>query len=123
MLITVFIVVGMVTYLVWVYHVAGPLSLENEKIESVVPEGGGNYRVTFVLTLKNPTSTAIDVDRITYTAYLEDNYVGEGEKAFFSVQPGTHNYSFHLSFNIKDLPPQFKRCFLKRTLRSRSKGR
>ncbi len=123
MFITFFIVVGIVTYLVWAYHVAGLLSVEDKKVESVTPEGGGNYRVTFVLTLKNPTSTAIDVDRITYTAYLEDNYVGEGEKAFFSVQPGTHNYSFHFSFNIKDMPAAVQTLFFEENATLLIKGK
>lgn len=123
MAITIFIIVGLVVYLYWVYAAANALSIENEKIKSVSPAGSPEeYVAVLGLTLDNPTSTTIEVDRITYNAYIEDNYVGEGEKTYFKIEPGIHELEFSVTFNIQDLPADVKTLFLEETANLTIKG-
>jgi LEA14-like dessication related protein len=123
MAITIFIIVGLLVYLYWVYAAASALSIENEKIKSISPTGSpGEYIAVLGLTLDNPTSTTIEVDRITYHAYIEDNFVGEGEETYFKIEPGVHELEFPVTFNIQDLPVNAKTLFLEETANLTIKG-
>ncbi|MCD6461606.1 MAG: hypothetical protein J7L61_02565 [Thermoplasmata archaeon] len=104
-LITVILLIGVGIHLYLVYDAARQLSVEDMRVDSVVPSSTpGNYTVTFVITLDNPTSTTIDVDRLIYHIYIEEEHVGDGEKDFFSVVQGTQEYSFSIEINIWALP-------------------
>ena len=121
--ITIFIIVGLVVYLLWIYMAASALSVENEQIKSVSPTGTPEeYLAVLGITMDNPTSITIEVDRITYTAYIEDNYVGEGEKNYFKIEPGIHELEFSVKFNIQDLPSDVKTLFLEETANLTIKG-
>ncbi len=88
--ITLFIVIGLIVYLYAVYAAASSLTIEDKSIRSLHSTGSINeYEATLVLEIKNPTSTAIEIHRFTYKAYLDDNFVGEGEKSYFSINPYT----------------------------------
>ncbi len=111
--ITLFLIIGIVVYLYAVYAAASSLSLEDETITSVAHTGSAEeYEAKVNLTISNPSSNAIEVERISYDAYLEGNYVGDGVREQFSIAPGTEQYSFKILFNIKDLPPAAKSLFL-----------
>lgn len=53
-----------------------------------------------MLTLKNPKDTTIEVD---YIKYIENEFVGEGEKPRFFIEHGIKNYTFLFSFSILNL--------------------
>ena len=121
--ITIFIIVGIIVYLFWVYAAANSLSIEDENIKSVSPTGAPEeYEAILELTISNPTSTSIEIDGITYEAYIEDNYVGEGEKEQFKIEPGIHEQEFLVIFNIRDLPSSVKTLFLQETTNFTIKG-
>lgn len=113
LIITLTIVVGIISYLMMTYHVAQSLNVKDKYIEGVAPTGApGEYNVFFVLVIENPTTSSLDIDIITYKAYIEQDYVGEGSKRDMSIKPGTKEYHFEFSFNIKDLSDATRTLFL-----------
>lgn len=104
LIITLVIVVGLVTHLVLVYRAASALEMEGVTVVSVAPsDAEGRYAVDFAITVRNPTRTPIAVDRLTYRLTLEGDFLGDGEKAFFEVAPGTQTLEFRLTFRASDL--------------------
>ena len=123
LVITIFIIVGIIVYLYWIYAAANSLSIEDEDIKSVSPTGmPEEYQAVFELTISNPTSTSIEIDRITYKAYIEHNYVGDGKKEQFKIDPGVHKQEFQVLFNIRDLSENVKTIFLQETTNITIKG-
>ena len=121
--ITITILVGIIVYLFWVYAAANSLSIEDESIKSVKSTGTPDeYEAVLELKISNPTSTTIEIDRITYKAYIEDNYVGEGEKERFKIEPNVHAQDFPVIFNIRDLPLSVKTLYLQESTNLTIKG-
>ena len=111
--ITIFIIIGIIVYLFLIYAAANSLSIEDESIKSISPTGTPEeYNAVLVFSINNPTSTSIELDSITYEIYIEDNYVGEGEKGHFKIEPGIHDQDFTVVFNIRDLPASIKTIYL-----------
>ncbi len=123
LIITIIIVIGIISYLYAIYAAASSLSIEDESIKSVEPTGDfEEYKAILVLSIKNPTSTKIEIDRITYKAYIDGNYVGEGAKNYFSIDPGMDDYDFEVYFKITYLPPAIKSIFLEDSAELMIKG-
>lgn len=101
---TIVVIIGLVVHLALVYNTANSLSVEGRHVTNVAPTSlDGEYTVTFSITIDNPTRTSINVDRLTYKLYLEDDFLGEGEKAFFKVTTGTASYEFQVTFDAASL--------------------
>jgi LEA14-like dessication related protein len=116
LVISLFIIIGIIVYLFLIYAAASSLSIEDENIESISPIGNlEEYNAVLVFTINNPTSTSIELDSITYKIYIEENNVGEGEKGHFEIEPGTHDQEFNIVFDIRELPPTIKTLYLEQT--------
>ena len=123
-IVTIVIVVGLVVHLVLVYNAAKQLEVERAHVTSVYPAGiEGSYTVTFTITIKNPTRTEIEVDRLTYRLHLESDFLGEGEKTFFSVEPGSQELDFSVTFALKDLATSTYTLFNEATATLRIAGK
>jgi LEA14-like dessication related protein len=103
LLIIILIVIGLVSHLLFVYIAASSLDYEIKSIDDIKPITTFDYEMTFTITLKNPTPTSIDIKKLTYDAYLENSYVGSGDKTSFTIHPGSEDYTFILRFNIFNL--------------------
>jgi LEA14-like dessication related protein len=86
-----------------VYSAASSLDVDPKRIESLKPVTLQDYELDFILTLKNPSGSEIEVEKITYDIYLENDYIGSGERVDFTIQPGDHDQTFKFQFNIFDL--------------------
>lgn len=99
-------------HILLVLGAANSLEVEDVKVSTItVTPGTGDVTVTFAIRLRNPTGTAIQVDRITYQVHVEDEFVGEGDKRDFQVRPGTHPLEFSVTFNIHDMPQPVYEAF------------
>ncbi len=105
LLITIIIIAGVIIHLFLVYDAAKSIEVVDKKIVGLYPVYPkiDEYEVKFMLTLKNPKSTTIEVDYISYKIYIENEFLGEGEKPRFFIKHGTENHTFLFSFNIMDL--------------------
>jgi len=114
--ITLIIIVALVGHIAVVINAANSLEVEQVIVISVAPGTIlGDFVVVFEITLSNPTGSTIEVDRITYDLFLEDEFLGEGEKTNFQVEPGTHGLKFQVIFNIYDLPAPVQELFFSTT--------
>ncbi|HEC88926.1 MAG TPA: hypothetical protein ENI52_06390 [Thermoplasmata archaeon] len=104
-IITVVIISGVLIHLFIVYDTAKSLEIKDKKIVGIYPKYPSidEYEVKFILTLNNPKTTEIEIDYISYSVYVENEFIGSGEKPHFIIQHGIHNYSFLLSFSILNL--------------------
>jgi LEA14-like dessication related protein len=102
-LVVIFIIIGLVLHLLFVYIAASSLDYDIKSIDDIKQISTFDFEMTFTITLKNPTPTSIDIKKLTYDAYLENSYVGSGEKTSFTIHPGSEDYSFSLKFNIFNL--------------------
>ena len=111
-LVTVIIVIALLGHVVIVINAANALEVEEVLVVAVVPDIMiGDFVVVFKISLLNPTGSTIEVDRITYLLYLEDEFIGEGEKSNFQVEPGSQNLEFDVTFTIYDLPGPIQELF------------
>ena len=111
-LVTVIIIVALVGHVAIVINAANSLEVERARIISVAPGIVlGDFVVVFQITLNNPTGSSIDADRITYKLFLENEFIGEGEKTAFQVEPGSQNLEFEVTFNVYDLPAPVQELF------------
>ncbi len=116
LLVTVVILVALVGHVAIVINAANSLEVEQVIVVSVAPGTIlGDFTVVFEITLINPTGSTIDVDRITYDLSLEDEFIGDGEKTGFRVEPGTQGLDFEVTFNIYDLPAPIQELFFSST--------
>lgn len=106
------IIIGFIAHIVLVYLAASSLELKNEEFNRIKALSLTDYEVTFTLTLENPTSTNIEIEKITYNIYVEEEYLGFGEKTLFSIEPGTKKYTFTFQFSIYDLSDSVRQLFL-----------
>ncbi len=111
-LVTVIIIVALVGHVAIVINAANSLEVERVRVISVAPGIVlGDFVVVFQITLHNPTGSSIDADRITYKIFLENEFIGEGEKTDFQVEPGSQNLEFEVTFNVYDLPAPIQELF------------
>lgn len=111
-LVTVIIIVALVSHVAIVINAANSMEVERVRVISVAPGIVlGDFVVVFQITLHNPTGSTIDADRITYQIFLEDEFIGEGEKTNFQVEPGSQNLEFEVTFNVYDLPAPIQELF------------
>ena len=111
-LVTVIIIVALVGHVAIVINAANSLEVERVRVISVAPGIVlGDFVVVFQITLHNPTGSSIDADRITYKIFLENEFIGEGEKTNFQVEPGSQNLEFEVTFNVYDLPAPIQELF------------
>ena len=111
-LVTVIIIVALVGHVAIVINAANSLEVERARVISVAPGIVlGDFVVVFQITLHNPTGSSIDADRITYKIFLENVFIGEGEKTAFQVEPGSQNLEFEVTFNVYDLPAPVQELF------------
>lgn len=111
-LVTLVILVALVGHIALVINAANSLEVEDVRVISVAPGIVlGDFVVVFEITLDNPTGSEIDVDRITYKLYLEDEFLGEGEKMNFQVESGRQDLEFEVTFNVYDLPAPVQELF------------
>jgi LEA14-like dessication related protein len=114
--ITLIIIVALVGHIAIIINTANSLEVEGVRVISVAPGIVlGDFVVVFDITLLNPTGSSIDVDRITYKLYLEDEFIGEGEKTNFLVEPGSQRREFEVTFNVYDLPAPVQELFFSAT--------
>ena len=106
------IIIGLISHALMVYLAASSVDVTNQKVDSITSESVAEYEITFRLTLNNPTSTDIDIERLTYQAYLEDDFIGEGEKSDFTIEPGENDHTFKFTFNIYDLAGSVRTLFI-----------
>ncbi|HEC76372.1 MAG TPA: hypothetical protein ENI33_03820 [Thermoplasmatales archaeon] len=104
-IVTVVIISGVLIHLFMVYNTAKSLEIEDKKIVGIYLKYPSidEYEVKFMLALNNPKTTEIEIDYISYSIYVENEFVGSGKKPHFIIQHGIHNYSFLLSFSILNL--------------------
>jgi LEA14-like dessication related protein len=115
-LVTVVIIVALVGHVALVVNAANSLEVERVRVISVAPGVVlGDFVATFEITLRNPTGSSIDVDRITYDLYLEDEFIGKGDKADFRVEPGSQTLEFQVTFNAYGLPGPVQELFFSST--------
>jgi len=110
--ITIIIISGVIIHLFLVYSAAKSLETKEVKIIGIYPISLDEYEVKFTLTLYNPKNTEIEVDYISYNVYIENEFVGYGEKPHFIIKHGTHNYTFLFSFSILNLSSATKSLIL-----------
>lgn len=107
------IVVGLVSHVFLVYRAASSLEYMGGGVGSLESTTSPyEYKAVILLELKNPTTTAIDIDRLTYSIYVEDEFVGSGQKGAFSVRPGLDEYDFEVEFSITDMSEATRVLFL-----------
>ena len=111
-LIILIIIIGIVAHLILVYLAAKSVEITEQKVDNITAKSALEYEVTFTLTLNNPSSTEIEIEKLTYQAYLEGDYIGEGEKSEFTIEPGETEHTFKFSFNINDLTGSVRILFL-----------
>lgn len=117
------IVVALVGQMAFVYRAATSLSVERVRVNSVSSgDHVGDFTVVFDISLQNPTGSGIDVDRLTYDLYLEDEFIGDGSKDSFTVEPGPTVLDFSVTFNIFDLPTPVQETFTSGTATLTIKG-
>ncbi|MCJ2540895.1 MAG: hypothetical protein LN414_06480, partial [Candidatus Thermoplasmatota archaeon] len=110
--ITLIIIVALVGHVAIVINAANSLEVEQVMVISAAPGTIlGDFVIVFEITLSNPTGSTIEVDRITYDLFLKDEFIGEGEKTNFQVEPGTQGLEFEVTFNIYDLPAPVQELF------------
>lgn len=114
-IIIVIIIIGLISHLILVYFATQTLEIKEKQFDKIEQLSLTNYEVTFTLTFQNPTDTEIDINKLTYDVYLEDEYLGNGEKSSFAIQPGLKEHAFSLQFNIFDLPAVVRELFLHST--------
>ncbi|MCD6481907.1 MAG: LEA type 2 family protein [Thermoplasmata archaeon] len=114
LIISLVILAGVIIHLVLVYNAAKSLEMENERIVGLSPtyKKIDEYELKFSLTLKNPKSTSIEVDYIKYDVYVEDEFVGSGEKARLLIPPGLSNHTFSFTFSAINLTSSTKNLLL-----------
>jgi len=112
--VTIIILSGVIIHLFLVYDTAKSLEIKEKKIIGISPsrEGVDEYEVKFSLTLKNPKSTPIEVDYIHYEVYVEDEFIGEGDKPRFRIGHGLSNHTFSLTFSAINLTASVKNLIL-----------
>lgn len=118
--ISLIILVALVGHIVVVWNTANSLDVVGTQVVSMEPQDiEGDFTVTFKITLDNPTGGSIDVDRLTYDLFLEDEPIGEGDKTNFQVVPGTQSLDFTATFNVYELSGPVQEAFFqaKATLR------
>jgi len=103
--VTVIIIAGVAVHLALVYNAAKSIEITGKKIVGLYPEypGVDKYEVKFMMTLDNPKHTDVEVDYISYNIYIENEYLGKGEKPRFSLEHGPNNQTFIFSFSIFNL--------------------
>ncbi len=113
--ITIFILVGVIIHLAMVYNAAKSIEIVDKKIVGLYPKYPkiDEYEVNFMLTLKNPKDTTIEIDYIKYKIYIENEFIGEGEKPRFFIEHGIKNYTFLFSFNILNLTSPTRNILMK----------
>jgi LEA14-like dessication related protein len=106
------IIFGIIANLIMVYLAASSVEVVNKRLNKLEALSIDTYEITFTLTLENPTDTTIDIDKITYDAYLEDSYLGKGFKTDLAIDPGVEDYMFTFSFKLQDLSEAVRQNFL-----------
>jgi LEA14-like dessication related protein len=103
LIIVLLIIIGLILDLVLVYLAAQDVDVSPKEIESVKQITGIEYEISFKLILENPSTINIQVEKTRYNIYIEDDFIGNGEKTEFLIKPGKNDYSFSMQFNIMDL--------------------
>ena len=105
LIITMVIIVGVVMHLILVYTAANSLKIKDGRIVGIYPRypKPDEYEVKFMLTIYNPKTTDIEIDYISYDVYIENEFIGSGEKPRFVIGHGIHNYTFIFSFSLSNL--------------------
>jgi len=80
------------------------------------------YELRFSLSIKNPESTSIEVDYINYRVYIENEFVGEGEKPHFIIKHGLSNHTFSFIFSTLNLTEPTKKLFMRGNVNVTVKG-
>lgn len=103
--VTIVIIAGVIIHLAFVYNAAKSIEITDKKIVGVYPKypSVDEYEVKFMLTLNNPKHTNIEVEYISYKIYIENEYLGKGEKPRFYLEHGQNNQTFLFSFSIFNL--------------------
>ncbi|MCD6171206.1 MAG: hypothetical protein J7J36_02145 [Thermoplasmata archaeon] len=112
---TIVLIIGVAIYLAFVYNAAKSIKIVDKRIGGVNlknPLMPDEYEVKFIIVLKNPKNTEIEVDYISYKVYIEDEYLGEGEKPHFFIEHGIKNYTFVFSFSIYNLTSSAKELLI-----------
>ena len=123
MLATLVIVVALVGHVALVVNAANSLEVEGVRVVSVAPGVVvGDFVVTFEIDLRNPTGSTLEVDLLTYDLFLEDEFIGEGEKAAFEVGSGSQTLEFQVTFNAYDLPAPVQELFFSSTVKLTIEG-
>jgi LEA14-like dessication related protein len=107
------ILIMLVGHMVVVYNAADSLDVESVRVMEILPGSiDGDFTVVFEITLLNPTSGTIEVERLTYDLFLESAFIGKGSKEHFSIGSGTTALDFSVTFNIFDLPQPVQEAFV-----------
>lgn len=112
--VVIFIIIGLFAHLILIYMAASSLEIANKKITGVKPLSNSfdDYEITFKIILRNPSNTEILIEKLTYEAYLEGDFIGDGEKIDFTIEPGSKEYTFKLQFNVFNLGLSVRNLFL-----------
>lgn len=121
--ITLVIAIALVGHVVIVWNTARSLEMVSVRVTAVEPGSiEGDFTVQFTITLDNPTSGSIDVDLLRYKLYLEGEFIGEGEKEDFEVEPGEQELDFEVTFNALELTAATQDLLLQDSATLRIKG-
>lgn len=111
-LVIVVILVALLGHIAIVINTANSLEVEEVRVVAVAPDiVVGDFVVVFKITILNPTGSTIEVDRLTYLLYVEDEFIGDGEKTAFQVERGSQSLEFQVTFTIYDLPDPVQKLF------------
>jgi len=111
LVITIVIVAGVVTHLILVYDAAKSIKVVEKRIEGVYLIKPNEYEVRFSLSIFNPKRD-IEIDYINYDVYIEDDYLGNGEKPHFILKKGSSQYEFTLHFTSSSISSATKDLLL-----------
>ncbi len=121
-LIIIVLIVITIIYLALIYQAASSVKIDPKKINGVKVISIQDYEVEFVLTLKNTANINVQVEKITYEVFIENDFLGKGEKLDFTIKSGTNDYIFSLGFNIFDLATAIRNQLLNSTSSIRING-
>jgi len=112
------LIAGIGAFAYQAYSVAKNISVVDSKLSSlwididwgvvpffpfIMPTKVKSLYVTVTLTIDNPSSYSVEIENLHYEVYIEDTYLGYGDKSRFAVMPSRQQISFSLTASTGDL--------------------
>lgn len=122
LLLSLLLVSGVVADLGYTYVVARDVQITDKSISSITPEGDLRFRATVIFTFDNPRGKELNLEGLSYRIYVEETFLGEGEKGSFTISPGLSKHTFEVNFDLRDLGAALESALGKDVLLLRVKG-